>query len=333
MDTPTVNVLSICSGYGGIELGLASVIPSRTVCYVEHEISVAAILAARMADNALGPAPIWTDLRTFDPEPWRGKIHLLAGGFPCQPFSVAGKQLHGADSRELSGEVLRIAAGLGHPALFLENVPGILRFHFDSIRPRLQEMGYRIAEGLFSAAEVGAPHKRERLFILAHRDGEPSDIFQRAARTEPDRGIQELDDAQHNGRAGSQVPTSARSRTPDGEAGTGDTEQPTGPSIGAGRNDVLADASDTRPQEVRLAGQEEHPSRPSYVPLFPPGPDDAEGWAYMLNVMPQALPTFCRESDGPAPRVGEQLRAIGNGVVPSVAARAFETLSLQLNKK
>jgi DNA (cytosine-5)-methyltransferase 1 len=85
VDTRSINVISICSGYGGIELGLRSVIPARTVCYVENEIGVASILAARMEDGSIDPAPIWTDLRTFDPEPWRGKVDILAGGFPCQP--------------------------------------------------------------------------------------------------------------------------------------------------------------------------------------------------------------------------------------------------------
>jgi DNA (cytosine-5)-methyltransferase 1 len=310
VDTPTINVLSICSGYGGIELGLQSVIPSRTVCYVEHEISVASILAARMADNALDPAPVWTDLSTFNPEPWRGRIHLLAGGFPCQPFSVAGKQLHGADSRELSGEVLRIAAGLGHPALFLENVPGILRFYWDNIRPRLREMGYQVAEGLFSAAEVGAPHTRQRLFILAHANSN---------RTH-ERPVS-------NGERGH-----ARA-VPEGRDSKGSQDQIPHAHNGSSEQRALADASGEGPQGIRLAGETERQTGSSAIPLFPPGPDDAEGWAYMLNVMPQALPTFCRESDGPASRVGEQLRAIGNGVVPSVAARAFETLSLQLNKK
>ena len=92
MDTRTkLNVLSICSGIGGIELGLHAALDgrTRTVCYVERELSVASILAARMQDGTLDSAPIWTDLRTFDPEPWRGKVDIVTGGFPCQPHSVA----------------------------------------------------------------------------------------------------------------------------------------------------------------------------------------------------------------------------------------------------
>ena len=101
MDTRTI---SICSGYGGIELGLSAVVPGiRTVCYVENEASACEILGARIKDGLLDDAPIWTDLRTFDATAWRGRVHLITGGFPCQPHSVAGTRNGADDSRELSG--------------------------------------------------------------------------------------------------------------------------------------------------------------------------------------------------------------------------------------
>ena len=170
MATRTYNTISICSGYGGIELGLREVIPVRTVCYVEIEVSVAAILAARMEEGYLDQAPIWTDLKTFDTEPWRGKVDILTGGFPCQPFSVAGAQLGEDDPRNLWPDTARLIRGLGVPIVFLENVPGILRYYYETIRPELREMGYTVTEGLFSAAETGASHKRQRIFILAYHD-------------------------------------------------------------------------------------------------------------------------------------------------------------------
>jgi DNA (cytosine-5)-methyltransferase 1 len=278
VDTRTVNVLSICSGYGGIELGLRAVIPTRTVCYVENEIGCASILAARMEDGSIDQAPIWTDLRTFDPEPWRGKVDILAGGFPCQPHSVAGNKLGEDDPRELSGEVLRVAAGLGYPTLFLENVPGILRFYFDNIRPGLQDMGYEVKEGLYTAAETGAPHKRQRLFILAHAERRP-----------PERLGHNL------------APTP---RGAEGEVG----EQRLRPDTGDGGN------------ELAHAGS----------PLYPPGPNDHEGWAYLLSIMPVAEPTFCRDADGAPTGLVQRLRAIGNGVVPAVAALAFRELASKL---
>ena len=168
MATRTYNTISICSGYGGIELGLREVIPVRTVCYVEIEVSVAAVLAARMEEGYLDQAPIWTNLKTFDTEPWRGKVDILTGGFPCQPFSVAGAQLGEDDPRNLWPDTARLIRGLRPPVVFLENVPGILEYYFSTIRPELREMGYEVTEGLFSASETGAPHKRQRIFILAY---------------------------------------------------------------------------------------------------------------------------------------------------------------------
>ena len=197
MDTRT-KILSICSGYGGIELGLdtALVGEAHTVCYVENEIGVASILASRMEDGTLDPAPVWSDLRTFDAKPWRGKVDILSGGFPCQPHSVAGRKKGKDDSRELSGEVYRIAEELGYPTLFLENVPGIMRFYYDNIRPSLQEMGYTVKEGLFTANETGAPHCRQRLFILAYMPGSGIGDIAREAR----RKLADSEDIGHRGR-------------------------------------------------------------------------------------------------------------------------------------
>ena len=437
MDTRPINVLSICSGYGGIELGLHAALAgrSRTVCYVENEIGVASILAARMEDGSLDPAPIWSDLTTFEPAPWRGRVDILAGGFPCQPHSVAGSQLGEDDPRELSGEVLRIAAGLGYPALFLENVPGILRFYWDSIRPQLREMGYRVEEGLFTAAETGAPHKRERLFILAqvasvddtkgtrwgvHNAEDTGTIYgdvytspdasnhelahaERGAterlrhnlaptsrgvegemgeqRIRPDAGdggnelahasesgiwdqsraprggtrVEDvrqgdratgtvwpsstspiLDDAEHDGLAAPEEPRGSELRTRHGEAGEIEPEQPTGPSSGAGGDSELAHADragsqgwDERGDSARERAARTSSPELGELPLYPPGPTDHEGWAYMLSIMPEAQPTFCRDADGAPTGVDRRLRAVGNGVVPAVAALAFRELAVR----
>ena len=293
VDTRTINVLSICSGYGGIELGLGAALDgrTRTVCYVENEISAASILASRMEDGSLDQAPIWSDLTTFDPEPWRGKVDILAGGFPCQPHSVAGKKLGEDDSRELSGEGIRIANGLGLPILFLENVPGILRFYWDNIRPKLREMGYSVAEGLFTASETGGPHKRSRLFIMADTEG---------------IGNKRSVKGRVDGR---------ESQTAFGNRGS-----------------ELADPSGEGLEGVRSSQQAEHPQRPSHVPLYPPVPNDQDGWAYMLSIMPEAQPTFCRMVDGATTGVEQRLRALGNGVVPAMAAVAFRTLAKKVVK-
>ena len=165
--------LSLCSGAGGLDLGLTIAIPGyRTVGYVERETFAAATLVARMEDAALDQAVVWDDVATFDGRPWRVVVDILSAGYPCQPFSVAGKRLGTEDPRHLWPHVARIIGEIKPPFVFLENVAHHLRLGFPEVASGLVGMGYKLAAGLFTAAEVGAPHRRERLFILAIREGD-----------------------------------------------------------------------------------------------------------------------------------------------------------------
>ena len=168
-----MHVLSLCSGAGGLDLGLQIALPScRSIGLVERDAFAAAILVARMLDGSLDDAPIWDDLGTFDGRPWRGAVDIVTAGYPCQPFSVAGRRLGAEDPRHLWPHVARIIGEVEPPFVFLENVAHHLRLGFPEVAAGLVGMGYRLAAGLFTAAEVGAPHKRERLFILAIREGD-----------------------------------------------------------------------------------------------------------------------------------------------------------------
>ena len=115
---------------------------------------------------------VWDDVGTFDGRPWRGAVDIVTAGYPCQPFSVAGKRRGADDPRHLWPHVARIIGEIEPPFVFLENVAHHLRLGFPEVAAGLVGMGYRLAAGLFTAAEVGAPHKRERLFILAIREGD-----------------------------------------------------------------------------------------------------------------------------------------------------------------
>lgn len=170
MDTRTEQILSLCTGAGGLDRGVHMALGNtRVVCCVEHEASACELLATRMEEGRLDDAPLWTNLHTFDGIPWRGLIHGVIGGYPCQPFSVAGKRLGTADPRHLWPSISRIIGECAPDWCFFENVAGHLRLgYWDVVRPDLERLGYRVAEGIFTAAEVGAPHRRERLFILAH---------------------------------------------------------------------------------------------------------------------------------------------------------------------
>lgn len=163
MDIPTCRVLSLCSGVGGLDLGLKLAMPtSRTVAYMEIEAYACEILVKRMQEKILDPAPLWSDIKSFDGKPWRGKVDLITGGYPCQPFSVAGKKLGEKDPRHLWPHVRRIVSEVEPTLCFFENVGGHLQLGFEQVHDDLQGLGYKVKAGLFSAEEVGAPHRRER---------------------------------------------------------------------------------------------------------------------------------------------------------------------------
>lgn len=164
--------LSLCAGAGGLDLGLHVAVPEyRTVGYVEREAYAAATLVARMEDEAVDRAPVWDDVATFDGRPWRGLVDIIHGGYPCQPFSIAGRKLGDKDPRHLWPHIARIVREVEPSLCFFENVGGHLRLGFEQVHDDLRSMGYRVKAGLFTAEEVGASHKRERLFILAYREG------------------------------------------------------------------------------------------------------------------------------------------------------------------
>jgi DNA (cytosine-5)-methyltransferase 1 len=123
-----------------------------------------------MEDAALDKAPVWSDITTFDGSAWRGKVDILSAGYPCQPFSNAGKRLGDKDPRHLWPHVRRVLGETTAPVLFVENVQGHVSLGLETVWNDLQAMGYTVEAGIFSAAEVGATHLRKRLFLLAHAD-------------------------------------------------------------------------------------------------------------------------------------------------------------------
>lgn len=166
-------VLSLCAGIGGLDLGIRRVFPaSRTVCYVEREAACIEILATRMEEGSLDPAPVWTDLKSFDGTAWRGAVDLVAAGYPCQPFSSAGKRRGADDPRHLWPDVARIIREIQPRALVLENVQGHVSKGLHEVLEEVAQLGFNAEWGVYSASQAGLPHRRNRLFILAYRDSE-----------------------------------------------------------------------------------------------------------------------------------------------------------------
>ena len=180
VDTPQINHLSVCAGYGGIDLGLGRVLAGcRTVAYVESEAFAIANLVAKMEEGHLHPAPIYTDLKTFPFKEFLGKVFFLSAGFPCQPFSVAGRGTSTEDPRHLYPHIARGISQCRPTYVILENVQGIISSKtadgesvLKYVLGDLGGRGYKTAWGVFSAEEIGAPHQRKRVFILAHLKNE-----------------------------------------------------------------------------------------------------------------------------------------------------------------
>jgi DNA (cytosine-5)-methyltransferase 1 len=166
---PPRTSISVCSGVGGLDLGLARACGVEPVVYIERDAFAASVLVARMEEKALASAPIWDDLDTFDARPWCGLVDLVAGGTPCQDLSTAGGRggLNGERSR-LFFQHVRVAVECDAPFFFWENVAGAVGV-IPAVADHLHANGYdSIAWTTVRASDVGAPHKRERVFLLAH---------------------------------------------------------------------------------------------------------------------------------------------------------------------
>ena len=168
-----VTHIGLCAGYGGIELGLKRAIPNlRSIALCEVEAFAIANLVAKMESGCLEPAPIWPNLKTFPWQSFRGCVDILTGGYPCQPFSAAGKRQGADDPRHLWRPYIARGIRILQPRLcFFENVEGHISLGLSDVIEDLAGMGYRTTWGIFSAEECGAPHRRKRIFILAHRVG------------------------------------------------------------------------------------------------------------------------------------------------------------------
>ncbi len=163
--------LSLFTGVGGGLLG-TKLLGWTCVCAVEIEPYCQEVLVRRQADGWLDPFPIWPDVRTFDGTAWRGRVDVVTAGFPCQPFSLAGKRKGADDERNGWPDTARIIGEVRPRYALLENVPGLLRSgYFGTVIGDLAALGYDARWDVFSASECGAPHQRDRLWIRCENTG------------------------------------------------------------------------------------------------------------------------------------------------------------------
>ena len=162
-----MNELALFAGAGGGILA-GHLLGWRTVAAVEIEDYPRRVLLQRQADGFLPRFPIWDDICTFDGKPWRGKIDVVSGGFPCQDLSAAGKG-KGLDG-ERSGlwrEMARVICEVQPRYAFIENSPMLTVRGLDRVLCDLAQMGFDARWGVVGAADVGAVHQRDRIWIVA----------------------------------------------------------------------------------------------------------------------------------------------------------------------
>ncbi len=300
--------LSLCTGLGGLDLGLLAVVRDLIpVAYVEREAFAIAHLVAAMEAGELPPAPIHPDLLRFPWEKYRGLVDLVSGGFPCQPFSTSGSKRGVDDPRHLWPRIrdgLRVVAPV---VAFFENVNGIVGakspgFHsvLHHVLTDLEGLGYRAAARCATAEEVGAPHIRRRWFILAVADDDREGLGRVGSNHDDDR---QLEPGSHSLGCGQYV----------ADAGRLDREVP-------------LERFDAAVEQPRSYGSPwgAWPARPGEEP---------HEWEPARSIEP----LMGGGADGDPPELLrahqhriERLRALGNAVVPACASLAFVELWKEL---
>ena len=330
-----MNELALFAGAGGGILA-GQMLGWRTICAVEWEAYPASVLAARQNDGHLEPFPIWDDVRTFDGTPWRGRVDVVSGGFPCQDISAAGRGA-GIDGGERSGlwvEMARIIGEVRPRIVFVENSPMLTSRGLGRVLGDLAALGFDAEWGVLGAADVGAPHQRDRIWIVAHSKlrGLPERWRTKNAGSKDGQSLGVCVDESQGGEqqtekvvadpANSGVHERGRPDSPsadvqlvrgnerNGLSGSGDEEA-----------QILAHASGNR---LRGRRQDRPATRPARL-------CSGAGW-HEVKQLPSAAdwwqsePNVGRVVNGVAARV-DRLKAIGNGQVPQCAAEAFKRLT------
>ena len=296
MDTtkqlPTV--ISFCSGYGGIERGLnLAGFEHRVIAYVEIEAFCCENLATKMENEQLDAAPIWTNLKTFPAHLFRDKVGLITGGYPCQGFSAAGQRKGAEDPRHLWPYIKQHITTIRPVRVFFENVEGHITLGLREVVGDLESLGYTTTWGIFSAREVGAPHQRKRVYIMGDSKSRRLSRWTKDSQREGSEDICERSDQNLRSK-------SERS------------------------SQTLADAFDKRSQG-RLSGREDTKRKAKFRHFRCSSStlqrEQDKSWP------PE--PRLGRVVDGTADRV-DRIRALGNGVVPQTAAKAWQILGDKL---
>ena len=160
--------MALFAGAGGGILG-GKLLGWRTICAVELDAYAASVLVARQNDGCLEPFPVWDDITTFDGKPWRGRADVVSGGFPCQDISACGSGAGIEGERSgLWGEMARVIREVRPRHVYVENSPVLTSRGLHRVLGDLASMGFNAQWGVLGADDVGANHRRKRIWIVAN---------------------------------------------------------------------------------------------------------------------------------------------------------------------
>ena len=331
-ELPTV--ISFCSGYGGIERGLdLAGVKHRVLAYVEIEAFAIANLVAKMESGQLVPAPIFTDLKTFPAHLFRDCVDIITGGYPCQPFSAAGKRLGTEDPRHLWPYILDHINAIRPVRCFFENVEGHISLGLREVIDDLEGAGYDATWGIFSASEVGAPHQRKRVYIVADTgvpNGHDAEANSQRPNSNSVRSYREAKYEHRRVKGGTELCNEQVSQLGQVCCDVADTDnagqQPSGGAIPEPEvrdntrrgGEELADTDSTSWQGRGIPSGVHKEYSIAYGSGNEVRAETSQQW------LPE--PRVGRVVDGCADRV-DRVRLLGNGVVPQTAAKAWTTLT------
>ena len=354
-----MNELALFAGAGGGILG-GKLLGWRTICAVEWESYPASVLCARQNEGLLPPFPIWDDIRTFDGRPWRGITQVISGGFPCQDISAAGKG-DGLDGERSSMwfEMARVVGEIRPRFVFVENSPMLTSRGGVRVIADLTSLGYDCRWTVMGAADVGAPHQRDRIWIVARQrhilphpqhdwngwgEQQSQSLTQatsahshanrkhdalRGNSQDYEEGLAERGVHARGSVSGSGERCEAIARQSPDDAypeRMGWQKRPIVQGVDGlqDKANILGDLCEAQPRNPHEMGDTQGTG-------FPPRPDrqgQEQSWGTSIGASQwwEIEPDVGRVADGVAARV-DRLKAIGNGQVPLCAASAWRLLT------
>jgi DNA (cytosine-5)-methyltransferase 1 len=279
-------------------------------------------------------AESFNDITKTDFTKYANKIDILTGGFPCQPYSSAGKRLGKEDERHLWPEMLRAIREISPSFVVGENVRGLTNWNggmvFDEVCAELENLGYQVAPVIIPACGVGAPHRRERVWFIAYTSSNGGQKNPKSKREENEENTKQFKCIYNNGYASNAKRSGSLQR--------GENIQPTKPNGEKFKRvswqQPIANSDSARQQTLDnkkpIMGKENRTktfSRNGFKPFY-----SAKRWENFPTQSP-----ICSGNDGLSKQLdgitfskwrNESIKAYGNAIVPQVAYQIFKAIQL-----